>query len=147
MLNRFRASVGSEILFRRVGGAGGAVYENVIPGSVPVRLGLVRLIPLLVGQAFEIEIDNNTAVAVSFMPDELTPFEPWPAFGAGVRRKVPSKPDHGDDPSLVISILSTIDYLRFISSSVDGRGQFLIARRARWAEEALFLRFCSIIFQ
>ena len=51
MLDRLAAGIGLKILFRRVGSLLGRVHEHMIPGLALPRLGLVRLIPFLVGLA------------------------------------------------------------------------------------------------
>ncbi len=51
MPDRLSAGIGLKILFRRVCILGSRVHENMIPGLALTRLGLVRLILLLVGPA------------------------------------------------------------------------------------------------
>ena len=65
----------------------GAVCEDVIPGLISVGLGPVSLIPLLIGLAGVIDVDDDPAIAVAFVADELSDFEPW-RFRRGWRRRI-----------------------------------------------------------
>ncbi len=75
MLDRLWVRVHSQVRLRRIRGLWSFVYEHVIPRLVTVGLGLVGLVPCLVGPARQIEGHNDAPVAVPTVQNELADLE------------------------------------------------------------------------
>ena len=75
--DRESALVRNKILGRRVRTGGRVADQYVVPGLVAVRLGLVLLIPGIVGLACFVALHDNAAVSISTMANQLSGLEPW----------------------------------------------------------------------
>jgi hypothetical protein len=64
-----------QIFFRHVGGLQLAVHQDVIPGLVATGLGLIGKIPGVVGLAALVHVEDDAAVIVSLVVDNLARLE------------------------------------------------------------------------
>ncbi len=64
-----------EIAFGGVGGRRAPVDHHVVPGLVPVGLGLVVQVPGVVGLALQVVIDDDAPVPIAPVADDLPDFE------------------------------------------------------------------------
>ena len=72
MLDRQSAEIFVQVLGSGVRAARRAVDQNVIPRLISIGLGLVRRIPLVVGLARIVGVDDDTSIAEAAMTHEGT---------------------------------------------------------------------------
>ena len=72
MINRLIAPVCDQIFLGRVGDALRIMDKNMIPGLIALGLGLVRGVPTLLSRAAGVQINNNAAIAIPLVFDQLT---------------------------------------------------------------------------
>ncbi len=88
MLDLFATFVGHEACLCRVRHHGGAVDEHVVPRLVAIGLRAVPGVPLLAGPAHGIEVDDNSAIAIPAVPDEIA--GPKERLAAGLAMRDPA---------------------------------------------------------
>ena len=75
MLDRQTARIGDEIFRCGIGAGQRSVDEYVVPRLIAVRLCLVLGIPLVVGLAELIAVNDDSSIAVAAMANQLSGFE------------------------------------------------------------------------
>ncbi len=91
-----RIRIRSQVRLRSIGGLRTAVYEHVIPRLVAVGLGLIGLVPCLVGPARRIEGHDDASVAVPSMPNELADLKAGGRAIGCTLRDGPVRHDHAE---------------------------------------------------
>jgi len=69
--NRFGGVIGLEAALGGIGDRAGFMNQHVVPRLVPVGLGLVGLIPLLVGRALGVKRDHHAAILITHMAHQI----------------------------------------------------------------------------
>ncbi len=75
MVNGFSRFVPFEVFLCYVGRVRRPIHKNVVPGLISLRLGLIRLVPLFVGETLVVDVNNHSAIVVSLVKNHISDLE------------------------------------------------------------------------